>query len=255
MPFGFFFIALAVVAVVFIFGVQAARKRRDALSALAQRLGLSFYPDHVEARNQPEGFFDQLFSGNRIAGPAGALSPFKTGSSRTASNTLLGRLSIGDRSCELWAGDYRYTTGSGKKKSTHHRSYVAVRVPHGCSDVACRPENFFDSLTSMVGFDDIDFESEAFSRRFHISSPDRKFTFALFEPAMMEFLMADSPRGNTAAFQLLSGWLLIYGSTMKPEEFEAAIGWCERFFQHGPRHLQQSPSPAQPWASGSMANQ
>lgn len=53
-----------------------------------------------------------------------------------------------------------------------------------------RAESVLDKLAEVVGFDDIDFESGEFSRRFHVQAEDRRWAFDVLHQATMEFLLA-----------------------------------------------------------------
>ena len=46
---------------------------------------------------------------------------------------------------------------------------------------------------TKANFDDIDFESDEFSRKFYVQSSDRKFAYDVLHPRMMEFLLQTTP--------------------------------------------------------------
>ena len=58
-------------------------------------------------------------------------------------------------------------------------------------DLLIRPEGFFDKVAGAFGFDDIDFESEEFSRAFFVKSSDKRFAYDVLHPRMLELLMAE----------------------------------------------------------------
>lgn len=240
-PFALLFPLIVVAAIVFIvFGLFQGKRRRDEMQALARKLGLSFHEKHVAPSGQSSsrrGFFEHVFASN-IAGPPGWLKSFRRGSSRTASNTIIGQLQLANQPCEIWMGDWRYTTGSGKNRSTHRRSYVTVRLPHGSSDLSIRPENAFDWMAGMVGIEDIDFESVEFSKKFHVKGGDRRFVYDLIDPGMIEFLLRQPmPIGQTQ-FEFERGWFVLLVSPLESSQFEACLEWIDRFLRHWPRHLQ-----------------
>ena len=167
------FAAFVVIAVIVaVAGHLAAQKRRRELALFAQQNGLHFTPD------VDYGLVEQF--------EALGLTPFGQGSSRRAYNLVHGRR--GEVEWNIF--DYRYTTGSGKRRTTHRYGVVAARVPLGFPRTVLRPENLFDKVASMAGFDDINFESESFSRRFHVSGADRRFAYDLVHPQMMEYLLS-----------------------------------------------------------------
>lgn len=74
-------------------------------------------------------------------------------------------------------------------EETHWRAYLIVELGAAFPALAIRPENWFDKVAGFVGFDDIDFESEEFSSRYHVKSADRQFAYAVIHPQMMEWLL------------------------------------------------------------------
>lgn len=167
------FLAFIVIAVIVaVAGHLAAQKRRRELALFAAQNALQFTPD-VEW-----GFVEQF--------EALGLTPFGQGRSRRASNLVHGRK--GELEWQLF--DYRYVTGSGKNKTTHRYGVAAARVPLGFPRTVLRPEGFFDKVASLAGFDDINFESEEFSRRYHVTGANRRFAYDLVHPQMMEYLMS-----------------------------------------------------------------
>lgn len=79
-------------------------------------------------------------------------------------------------------------------EQTHDRSYLVVEMGAGFPKLFLRPENFLDKMAGFVGFDDIDFESEEFSKRFYCKSDNREFAYAVIHPPMMEWLRAEQRR-------------------------------------------------------------
>jgi len=205
-------------------GVRAAKQRREALAALATSLGWSFDPSSDTRHDNEYSHFEI----------------FRKGHGRRAYNSLRGVLEIDGRRWDAKAGDYLYkvTSSNGKTTTTHtHRfSYLIVHLPFGkVPDLLIRREGLFDKLAGAFGFDDIDFESEEFSRRFHVKSPDKRFAYDVVHPRMMEFLLGERPamldieRGRCCLSNGSSRW--------KPEEFRANIETLRRFFDLWPEHL------------------
>ncbi len=202
-----------------IYSQVLARRRREALAAFAQSLDLTFHPGH-----------DHDFPHQR------AHRWFQQGRSQVAYNRIEGRRTIGDVECTLMFGDFQWVTGSGKSRTTHHRSYLLIQPSWpGLPNLEIRSEHLFDKIGDALGFDDIDFESEEFSRKFMVKSPDKRFAYAVVHPRMMEYLLAY----GTYGVNLEQGECLItgLGSRADPSDFRAALGWTERFFGQWPDHL------------------
>ncbi len=215
---------LAVMAAAAYFNWKAQEARREAMGQLAGRLGWSFEPD-----SDPT-------VGNRFP----QFGCFTRGHSRAGYNTLRGGRQIDGKAFPVQMGDYTYKITSSNGKSTSTRtyrfSYAVIRVPWtGVPDLLIRREGLLDKLKGVMGFDDIDFESEEFSRRFWVKSSDKKFAYDVIHPKMMEFLMA----GDPGPVELLDGCVCITdGSRVwEPTEFEPRMAWMERFFALWPEHL------------------
>lgn len=214
---------VALFGVIFYVAHRMAEARRQELAALAARRGWRFSPDD-----------DRAFPAS-VAG----FDCFSRGSSQRIYNTLRGSTTTRLGPIALQAGDYRYTTGSGKNRHTHRLSYVVadlpLPVPPGV-ELVIRPEGFTDSIAAFVGFDDIDFESEEFSRRYFVKSNDRKFAYAVVHARMMEYLLA-SPCGH---LQLRGARIVLCGtsrSTWEVAEFEQTFAWLGTFIDHWPDYL------------------
>lgn len=163
------FIALFIV--VAIAGYIAAQKRRQAMAGLAARLGLSFDPDKDRDMARRFSFLDKLHEG----------------SNRYAFNVMSG----------LYAGhdmtlfDYHYQTGSGKDTHHFYFSFFILLLPGLFPELTVQPEGFFSKIAQALGYDDIDFESHEFSRKFCVRSKDKKFAYDVCNAKMMEYLMAN----------------------------------------------------------------
>lgn len=86
-----------------------------------------------------------------------------------------------------------YSTDSKGNRTTHHHwsSHCVIELPVRFRfELKIRPENFLDKIGGFVGFSDINFESDRFSRQYHVVATDRKFAYDVFHPLMMEYLLA-----------------------------------------------------------------
>jgi hypothetical protein len=203
------------------------RRRREALEAAAHGLGLSFDPG-------PDRTLHRAFRH----------SIFSKGRSRRGSNTMAGMMKLAGRSIGVRMGDYRYTTGSGKNRHTHRISYAAFRLPWvNTPDLLIRREHLGDKLVGGLGFDDIDFESEEFSRSFWVKSGDKRYAYDVIHPRMMEFLL----KGPTPQVEIVGDICLILEGRTRwdPDTFEGAPGWFGAFLELWPDHLTERLQPKQ----------
>lgn len=74
-------------------------------------------------------------------------------------------------------------------EESHERAYLVCEMGAAFPSFVLRPEHWGDKIAGLLGFEDINFESEQFSRRYFCKSADRQFAYALIHPKMMEWLM------------------------------------------------------------------
>jgi len=223
-------VALLVIAGIILIGVVAyfswlaEKKRREAMVALAAELGLSFDPARDRSHDEEYAHFEI----------------FRRGHSRAAYNTMSGQLEFQGRPWPAKMGDFTYkvTTSTGKSTSTqtYRFSYLIVHMPwSGVPDLLIRREGMFDKIAGALGFDDIDFESAQFSRRFHVSSPDKKFAYDVIDPRMMEFL----PKGDPPTVDIENSRCCISDGRHRwePVEFRQKLAWITEFLDLWPDHV------------------
>lgn len=214
---------IALVVVSAYFSYLAAKKRREALAALAQQLGWRFSPDRDSSHDSRYSHFEI----------------FRRGHSRYAYNILEGAIDVDGASCYAQMGDFHYkvTSGSGKHRrtSTYRFSYLIMHLPWMTQALVIRPEGFFDKVAGFFGFDDIDFESEEFSRRFCVKSPDKRFAYDVIDARMMEYLLAGRPR----MIDIESGRLCLSDGSGRwdPAEFGSAVECVKTFMANWPEHV------------------
>ena len=218
-----FILVIGIVLVIWlvIYAARQAGVRRDALRAWAQGQGYRFSADKDHAMDERYECF----------------SPLQQGDNRYAYNNVQG-----EADGKLFhAFDYHYQTYSTDSKgnrTTHHHTFTALimdaglRFPH---ELRVRPEGWFDKLTALVGFDDIDFESHEFSRAFYVKSRDRKFAYDVIHPRMMEFLLAH--RGY--AFELDGGAIFVAlgERSLNPLEWPKLIEFATEVLHRLPDYL------------------
>jgi len=175
MDFGFIFIAFLLFAGgVFFFSQVAEKKRREALAAFAASKRWR-YSSAVD-RNFPRTFHD--------------FESIQQGSNRYARHVMSGSA----EGVRLTFCEYHYETTSHNSKggshTTHHWHTLLILEPRfPLKDLRVRPEGIFDKLATAFGGGDINFESAEFSRRFHVSAPERSWAYAVIQPPVMELLL------------------------------------------------------------------
>ena len=197
----FVLIAALIVAGV-IYSAIAARKRREAFAALAARLGLHYAPE--KDRHLPTAFH--------------FLGKLAQGSNRYAYNILSGEYS--GRHVKVF--DYHYETHSTDSKGNHqthhhHFSFFILRLERSFPELNISREGIFSKVAQALGYDDIDFESHEFSRKFCVRSKDKKFAYDVCNAQMMEYLLANDDLNIEVENAALA---IGFSHTLKPEEIE-----------------------------------
>ena len=164
------FVALFIV--IGVFGYISSMKRRQAMMALAARLGLRFY--YQKDRDMPRRyrFLDKI----------------RAGRDRYAFNILTGSY----RDNDVTIFDYHYKTGSGKDTHHHYLSFFLLNLPVSFPELVIVKEGIFSKIGQALGYDDIDFESHEFSRKFCVRSKDKKFAYDVCNAQMIEYLLSNN---------------------------------------------------------------
>ena len=184
------FAAIAALVVVgIVYGIIKARERREAMARLAASLGLRYYAADPWDLPSRYGHFDL----------------FGHGHSKRASNVMGGERD--GRS--VVAFDYRYTTGSGKNQTTHHYQGAVLEMPIVAPRLRMRRESVLDRVASWVGYDDIDFESDEFSRRYHVKSEDRRFAYDILHAQLIDYFLRC---GTAPSMEMQGPLVLVYDS-------------------------------------------
>jgi hypothetical protein len=196
------------------YALYAAAQRRKAMSEWAHRRDLAFNPSKTYDMDSRFPDFKCLHRGR----------------SRHAHNIITGQL--GGRG--ITAFDYRYTTGSGKNRTTHSFSAIIVTAPFPLKPLFIRREGFFDKVTEFFGADDIDFESAEFSRKFFVKSTDKKWAYDVIHQRMMEYLLT-APK---FAIQFAGNSIIAWNkSKFTPDDFQSAFDLIEGMIQRLPEYL------------------
>lgn len=165
-------VGLIVIAGAFAWWLE--RKRREAVAREAERLGLRFAPERDRD----------------LARKYESLRGLHDGSNRYASDVLSGDY----RGQAVTVFEFHHETHStdsrGASQTHHHYQHVALlHLEREFPNLLIGPEGVFSKIAQAFGYDDIDFESHEFSRRFCVRSPDRRFAYDFCNSAMIEFLL------------------------------------------------------------------
>lgn len=182
-------ITVAIIVAVVVSGIAAAiayeKKRKAEIAAVAESLGLTWVPE------------DDAAIRDRFSG----LALFNLGRGRKMANCMTG--DSGEVRISIF--DYQWTTGSGKHQHTARVTLVALESPRlRLPPFSIRPENLFDTLGGMLGFQDIDFDDdETFSRLYVLKSPDEAGTRKLFGPPLRQYFVSNPGSNAEGAGRIL----------------------------------------------------
>ncbi|VGO21332.1 hypothetical protein [Pontiella sulfatireligans] len=188
-----------------IWGIMAGKKRRDAMTLLAEKLGLDFNHERNYRIAERYRFLDKL----------------DQGSNRYAYNLMSGPF----HGRQITAFDYHYETHStdskGRRQTHHHHfSFFILSLEKQFPELTIAKEGLLSKIAQAVGYDDIDFESHEFSKKFVVRSKNKKFAYDFCNAQMIAYLL-DHPGINIEIDQ--SSLALGLGSCLKVEEIEAHL--------------------------------
>lgn len=167
---GLIFAAFIVIAIAgLVVGLTLQAKRKKELAQWASAHNLRFDPTKDRG-------FDNYFCGFKC---------LQRGDSRYGYNICMGEWN----GREITTFDYHYCTGSGKNRTTHTFSGTIIRAEYFLKPLYIRPEGFFDKVTEFFGYDDIDFESAEFSRKFYVKSSDKRWAYDVLHTRAMDYLL------------------------------------------------------------------
>ena len=197
MPHLMIFGVVALIAVVVVIGYILNKRRREAMAALAARLGLQFNPRKRRDLAQRYRFLDKL----------------RRGSNRYAFNLLSGNYQGHD----VMMFDYHYQVSSGKNTHHYNFSFFILGLPESFPELVIDKEGFFSKVAQALGYDDIDFESHEFSRKFRVRSPNKKFAYDVCNGQMIEYLLSNSDLSIEIEGEVMA---ISFNSRLSPEYIE-----------------------------------
>lgn len=123
--------------------------------------------------------------------------PFGTGDSRRVSELVVG--TFAGRPAMSFA--YRYTTGSGKNRSTHTFHVVAMALPAYLPMLELTPDGLGAKLAKTFGGQDVVLESEDFNRAWRVRAADERVAHAILHPRLMERLLRPDAVGRSVRIE------------------------------------------------------
>lgn len=158
---------------------------------------------------------------------------FERGDGRKVEHVLAGEW----QGLEVRAFDYEYweehRDAEGHRSKTTYRFSCAVTwIEALCPPLAVSRENLLTRAAGAVGLGDIEMESEAFNRSFHVRSGDRRFAYEFLDARMMQALLGARDSFN---YEAAGRGLLVYGPRVKPLGIIPLVGTLKAFHDQVPR--------------------
>jgi hypothetical protein len=188
---------LALVGSIILLVKHAAKKRREALMALAAEMGLQFSAEQDE---------ELLVSMNTFP-------LFNKGRSRSMRNVMTTETDV----ARLSIFDYQYTTGGGDSSRTHQQTVVAFESDTLELPVfSLRPEGFFQKIGAAIGMQDIDFEKHPeFSDSFVLTGNDEPTVRMFFDENIRNLFV----QHNGSCIETAPGMFIYFNyGRRKPEQ-------------------------------------
>jgi hypothetical protein len=204
---------LATLAVV-VLQRRRAQQRARAVAAWAQARGLTYRPgpDRKLARDFLE------------------FAALSRGDEHTATNICHGV--IGGRGTWVFDLTWKARDNDGENGLTA----VLVKTDFPLIPLRIRHERALARLSEAFGVNDINFESAAFSDRFHVTSADRKFAHDVIHPRLMEYLLANA----TWPIELAGWHCLVWSSgRLPPLLLDAALALAQGVVERIPEHVRR----------------
>ena len=157
-------------------------RRRDLLTLKAKDLGLTFNAERRADFAHKYGFLGKL----GITGGALRQSCINvmTGEHDENPITLFDYYFVTDDfSVWWWAPSWEMHC---------YLSFIIVSMKSNFPELTIAKEGFFSKIAQAIGFDDIDFESHAFSQLYTVRSKDKKFAYDFCNAQMIDYLL-DQP--------------------------------------------------------------
>ena len=156
---------------------------------------------------------------------------FTLGDGRGCENVIYGEW----QGMQVQAFDYWYYTrssnGRGGSSKQYHRFTCAVcAIPVRAPHTTVQRETVMSRLAGMVGFHDIDFESDEFNRAYQVRGEDKRFASYLIDARMMQWLLSV----NGPSFELADTSLLCHMGKMAPASVVIPMGAAKLFRDHIP---------------------
>jgi len=148
--------------------------------------------------------------------------------------------------CEGVSFEAFHTRSNDARTDVPGMAVVAVRAPRSAPDLRIFEEEAPQTFKQDLGLGDladINFESDAFSRRFFVQCRQRRFAYDVITPAMMEWLLQRNR--NHGRWQWIGDWLIHYNlGAFTGDHLVTAVQETVAFLRLLPRIATEPPAAA-----------
>lgn len=136
---------------------------------------------------------------------------------------------------------HQYVIHTGQSAQQIMHVCIACRCPESWPMVELRGEHVFHRIAEALGSTDIRLESEAFNRRWRISTESEDQAILVLTPEA-QAMLSDAAKGE--AWSIGRGWVRMSGRALvKPEQLAAGLGRPGRLLDAVPPELFIEPEP------------
>lgn len=221
---------IGVVAVLIVVGVAAEKKHIRKVVEALRGLGLEAAAKPAMTREEAERGMADL---GRLTFRTGA-----DGVQWTGKGIVRGR--------QIRVLMHRYTTGSGKSRTTHNNVVVATPCPPVWPNLELTPEHFGLKVAKMVNLvaKDVQLESEEFNKKWHVKCESEDFAILALPPEIQERLCIGKPQG---AWWIGGAVCRVVKRSVRAEELPGLVAEAVEFFEMLPKSLEgwEGTAPAQ----------
>lgn len=191
-------VALLIIAVAYFFSLQNEKKRAEMLKAFAAQNNLPFTP----GLPSPPTEYPEVFE------------IFDKGSGRKVTNLI----EYAEESTPFALFDYCYNVSSGKANAKYNQTILMLsneelQLPH----FSLKPENFFHKFGSLLGMQDIDFDTHPeFSDQYLLKGEDEDAVREFFDEEKLNFFTQE----KGWSVEGMGKTLLVYRHNKRPSADE-----------------------------------
>ena len=147
-------------------------RRRKAMRSLAEQLGYDFKPDHDA----------------NLAANYHFLNHMEKGSNRFALNVITGHTPSGHL-IRIFDNHYEGITLLEDFNKHCYHTVFTIALPDAMPELTVAPQGIISKAADLIGWENINFESYEFSKRYRVQSKDKKFAYDFCNAQMMDYLL------------------------------------------------------------------